>query len=141
MGRSSSRSSSSSDTANQNIDQRLVTGEGSIGISGSGSAVHLADYSTTNITSVDPEIARAAFDFAKAADATGADGFNKVLGLAGDLFERGERMISQTQDRVADAYAQAGERVIDESGQISQKTMIVLALAGVGAVAIARGRK
>lgn len=131
-GGGSSKSSTSSST-NYNVeDRRLVTGEGSVGISGNNSSIALYDYSQR----VDPEIAKAAFAFAEKSDATNADGFSKLLGVAEGLFERGESLIAQTQDRVADAYAAAGSQVIDQAGRIDQKTMIVLAVVGVAAVAV-----
>lgn len=161
-GGGSSKSSTAS-TTNYNVeDRRLSTAEGSIGLTGDGSSITAIDgrqwlssftqntnlsdarqwhdNSTTNVTSVDPEIAKAAFDFAKASDAVNGDSFDRLVGMAEGLFERGENMIALTQDRVADAYAAAGAQVIDQAGRIDQKTMIVLAGLAVAGLAM-WGRK
>lgn len=96
------------------------------------------DSSNTNINieSADADIARAAFDFAKAGDATNGQGFESLLGLADRLFQSGEKLIGQTQDRVADAYANAGTLAIDQGGKFDNKTVVVLAGLGAAAVAV-----
>lgn len=169
-GGGSSKSSTASTTNYNVEDRRLSTAEGSIGLTGDGSSITAIDgrqwlssftqntnlsdsrqwnsndsrqwhdNSTTNVTSVDPEIAKAAFDFAKASDAVNGDSFDRLVGMAEGLFERGENMIALTQDRVADAYAAAGAQVIDQAGRIDQKTMIVLAGLAVAGLAM-WGRK
>lgn len=177
----------SSKAVTQGYDNRLVTGEGSLGLTGNknstvttggfsasgknssiteiltddrdflqtnnlsdsrswsdSSSRTFTDSSSTNINveSMDADIARAAFDFAKAGDATNAEGFDSLLGLASRLFESGERQIAQTQDRVADAYANAGTLAIDQAGKFDNKTIVILAgLGAVGVAALAWGAK
>lgn len=174
----------SSKAVTQGYDNRLVTGEGSLGLTGNknstvttggysasgknssitaidntrltddrdlfmttnqtdsrswsdSSSRTFTDSSSTNINveSMDADIARAAFDFAKAGDATNAEGFDSLLGVAARLFDAGERQIAQTQDRVADAYANAGALAIDQAGRFDNKTIVVLV--GLGAAAVA----
>lgn len=101
-----------------------------------------ASNTNINVTTNDEKIARAAFDFAKAADATNGQGFDSLLGLADRLFQSGEKLIGQTQDRVADAYANAGTLAIDQAGKFDNKTIVVLAGLGAAAVAaLAWGKK
>lgn len=94
-----------------------------------------ASNTNINIQATDAEIAKQAFEFAKAGDATQAQGFDGLLGLAERLFQSGEKIIGQTQDRVADAYANAGALSIDQAGRFDNKTIVVLA--GMGAAAVA----
>lgn len=179
----------SSKAVTQGYDNRLVTGEGSLGLTGNKNSTvttggfsasgkqssitaidntqltddrdffqtnnlsdartfsdsrSFSDSSSTNINveSMDADIARAAFDFVKAGDATNAEGFDSLLGLASRLFESGERQIAQTQDRVADAYANAGTLAIDQAGKFDNKTIVILAgLGAVGVAALAWGAK
>lgn len=101
-----------------------------------------ASNTNINVTTNDEKIARAAFDFAKASDATNGQGFDSLLGLADRLFRSGEKLIGQTQDRVADAYANAGTLAIDQAGKFDNKTIVVLAGLGAAAVAaLAWGKK
>jgi hypothetical protein len=67
----------------------------------------------------------------KLANATNADGFDKLLGVAENLFNQSQSLIGQTQASVADAYSQASS---DKSGSIDNRTIIVLAVAGAAAL-------
>ena len=79
-----------------------------------------------------------ALDSVNLANANGADGFTALLGAAESLWNRGENMIGQTQQAVADAYTNAQS---DKSGTIDNRTIIVLAVAGAAALAfMGRGK-
>lgn len=126
-----SRNKSRSTTTYTSTDTRGVADNGSVLITGSNNAL--------NIESVDSEIAKAAFDFAAASDASAAEGFDKLLQVAGDVFDRGQSMIGLTQQSVLDAYAQAEA---DKSKTIDNRTIIILALAAAGALVLVKiGKK
>lgn len=74
----------------------------------------------------------------KLANATNADGFDKLLNVAENLFAGGNQLLSQTQASVADAYSQAQN---DKAGTIDNRTIIVLAVAGAAAVYAMSRRK
>lgn len=200
-------SSSSATTQTFNTDKRLITGEGSIGLSLDDSVSYIelsptdaraftdsraftsADVSnsnnTTNLTTVDggaiagsfgvannalntitsaisnafssnSGIAGDAFNFASESasralgfgesalntvelnNATLGDGFGRLLDAADSLFERGENLIGQTGDRVADAYRTA---TVEKSGSIDNKTITVIAIAGAVALIALNARK
>lgn len=130
---------SSSLNSTTNIDKRLAVGDGGFGIS--------ADNSEMTINAMDGGAIAGAFDATKATvsralqtvdinNATNADGFDKLLSVADKLFNRGEFMIGQTQQAVADAYTVAQTT---KAGTIDNRTIIVLAVAGAAAlVAIKR---
>lgn len=151
-------SESSSTQATTNIDRRLAVQDG-IGISGDSNALSLTTYTTTNV--LDGGAIKAAFDFSKAtstdalrttentfsraldsidaSNATLGQGYELLLGAADKLFDRGESLIGQTQQAVADAYVRAQDTA---KGTIDNRTIIVLAVAGAAAAIIAtRGRK
>jgi hypothetical protein len=65
-------------------------------------------------------------------------GFTQLLGAAESLFNRGESLIGQTQKSVADAYGMAQT---DAKGTIDNRTITVLAVAGVAAAfLLSRGK-
>lgn len=116
-----SRDSTNATTTN-NTDKRLVTGESSIGIS--------ADDSSVTLNMLDGGIVNEALKTVQINDALGADGFNKLLAVAENLFNQGQNLIGQTQKSVADAYSQAQ---IDTKSTIDNRTIVVL---GVAAAAV-----
>lgn len=119
-------SSSSSRQTTNNTDKRLVTGEGSVGISSENSDI------SVNVETVDGAIVARALD--------SIDKNNAILGEGLDaLFTKGEGLIGATQKAVADAYGQAQT---DAKGTIDNRTITVLAVAGVAALwAFNRGKK
>lgn len=123
MGGSSSSASSSSQTTN-NVDKRLVVDSG-VGVTADNSTVNLS------VQTTDAEIVSRALDTVDMNNATNQEGFSKLLDAAGTLFQRGENLIGQTQQSVADAYTLAQTT---KAGTIDNKTMIVLAIAGAATV-------
>lgn len=141
----SSKSSSSSTT--NNYDKRNAVQDG-IGLSGDGSSVTV----TNNITdagivsraldSLDLGNANNAQGFGKLLDASGellgtitssqASGFDKLIGVAADMWNQGQNLIGTTQKSVADAYSTAQS---DKAGAIDNRTLIVLAVAAAAALA------
>lgn len=138
-------SSSSSQTTN-NYDKRVVTNDG-FGLSGDSNNVALTTTTTNNITdagivkrgldTVDDTITRA-LNSINVNNATNAEGFQSLLNAADSLWNRGEKLIGQTQQSVADAYRTAQT---DAKGTIDNKTIIVLAVAGAAALTLATRRK
>lgn len=110
----------SSSSRSANTDKRLVTGEGSTGISADNSTVSLVQ----NIT--DSGIVSRALDSVDLANATAGDGFTRLV-------QAGESLIGQTQKSVADAYAVANE---SKGGSLDNKTLMILGIAAIGAVAV-----
>lgn len=115
-----SRSSSTQETFN--TDKRVVT-ESGIGVSGNDNII--------SVTSTDGGIVSRALQTVDVNNATNAVGFQSLLDAASDLFNRGEKLIGQTQKSVADAYGQAQTQT---KGTIDNRTIIVLAVAGAVAV-------
>lgn len=115
------KSSSNAATTN-NTDKRLVTGEGSLGVS--------ADNSSVTVNMLDGGIVSEALKTVQISDAISADGFGKLLNVAETLFNQGQNLIGQTQSAVAQAYSQAQT---DAKSTIDNRTVIVL---GVAAAAV-----
>ncbi len=115
-------SSSSNASSTNNIDRRLVTGEGSLGVAGDGN--------TVTVNSLDEGIVTKALETVQVNDALGQEGFSKLLTVAENLFNQGQGLIGQTQAAVADAYSQAQT---DAKSTIDNRTIVVL---GVAAAAV-----
>ncbi len=129
-------SSSASTQETNNFDQRNAVQDG-IGLSGSsGNAVTLNNTNTTNIT--DGGIVTKALDSINLNNATNAQGFESLLGAAESLWQRGEKLIGQTQQSVADAYMTAQT---EAKGTLDNRTIAVIAVAGAAALAFASRRK
>lgn len=120
-GGSSSSSSSSSTTS---IDKRMVVDQG-IGIS--------SDQSTVNVQALDGQIVNKALDTVAAADAAAGEGFERLLGLAENLFSAGGKLVEKTSDTAMAAIGAVNTAQNDSKGSVDQKTIIILAVAGVGA--------
>lgn len=131
--------SSSSTTHTTNIDRRVAVGDGGIGVSGDRNSIVVSDQGAIS----------EAFKFATNANALNGQGFTKLLdassannkdflSAATKIFNDGQGLIGQTQKSVADAYTVAQTT---KQGTIDNKTMIVLAVAGVAALfTFKRGR-
>lgn len=157
------RSSSSSSQTTNNQDNRIAVQNGiGVGAGGSFSAVDAStdartfDYSDESVTTINTldggAIAQAfgfgnntvsnalgfatgannrAMDAIELSNATVGAGFSQLLDVADGLFSRSEGLIGQTQKAVADAYGQAQT---DAKGTIDNRTITVLAVAGVAAL-------
>lgn len=120
-GGSSSSSSSSSTT---NTDKRMVVDQG-IGIS--------SDSSTVNVQALDGQIVSKALDTVAAADATAGAGFEKLLNLADGLFQAGGKLVDKVSDTSMAAVEAVNTAQNDSKGSIDQKTLVIMAAAGLGA--------
>lgn len=124
MGDSDKSTQANTTTTSNNIDRRQVVAEGGFGVA--------SDGATVNITSVDAGIAKAAIDAVSGADATNGQGFTQLLNLADKVFTGAGAMLDTTQ-KTSLAQVEALNTVAnDAKGVIDQKTIIVLAIAGLG---------
>lgn len=120
-------SSSSANTTN-NIDKRLALSQGAIGASG--------DNNTITVT--DSGIVSRALDTVDKSNAIQGEGLDSLIKAGQDLFNQSQNLIGQTQKSVADAYEQAN---LNAKGAIDNRTIIVLAVAGVaGLFALRKGK-
>lgn len=126
-GGGSSSSSSASTTETTNIDKRMVVDQG-IGIS--------SDSSTVNVQSLDAGIVNKALDTVAAADATSGEGFARLLNLAEGLFTKGGELVDKVSDTSMAAVAAVSTAQNDAKGSIDQKTLVIMAVAGIGAAYI-----
>ncbi len=78
-----------------------------------------------------------ALDAVNLSQANNADGFSKLLGFASDMFTSSQSLVGQTQKSVADAYSMAQA---DAKGTIDNRTIMVIAVAGIAAMAFAKGK-
>ena len=88
--------------------------------------------SVYNIT--DGGIVKDALNAVNISTAVNGDGFTKLLDVTQNIFNRSEGLIGQTQKSVADAYSQAQT---DAKGTIDNRTIMVIAVAGMAAFAYA----
>lgn len=117
-------SSSSSSSTTTSIDKRMVVDQG-IGIT--------SDQSTVTVQALDGQIVSKALDTVAAADATAGEGFERLLGLAENLFSAGGKLVEKTSDTAMAAVGAVSTAQNDAKGAIDQKTLVILAAAGVGA--------
>lgn len=134
-------SRSSTETDNFNIDRRVATDAGSVGVSG--------DNNSIVMQSMDKDVAIKAIDSnansytsllnsANAMFNTNSGQTSKLIDAATQMFNTSEGLIGQTQKSVADAYSTAQA---EKSGTIDNKTIVVLAVAGAVAAFAFAGRK
>lgn len=129
------KSSSSSASNTYNTDKRVAVQDG-VGVSGDGNAVSIVTNVTDGgIVSRGLDTVDKAINAVSLSNATNAEGFESLLKTAESLWDRGESLIGQTQQAVADAYSRAKN---DEAGTIDNRTIIVLAVAGAAAFAFAK---
>lgn len=125
MGGGGGSSSSSSNTTTTNTtDKRMVVDTG-VGVS--------TEHSTVNVTTLDAGIVNKALDTVAAADATAGEGFGKLLTLADKLFDAGGKLVENTSATALQAVDAANTARNDAEGRIDQKTILILAAAGVAA--------
>ncbi len=132
MGSSSSKSASTSNVTTTTTDKRQVVDGGSVGVT--------ADHSTVNVQTIDAGIVKEALDTVKASDATNGEGFEKLLDLASNLFDKGGALIEKTQDATLAQIESVNSAANDRQGSIDQKTVVVLAVAGAAAAAAIWGK-
>jgi hypothetical protein len=128
---------SSSSQATTNNDKRVAVQDG-IGISGDRNSI-----TTTNVITDGGIVSRGlqtvdyttkrAFDSIDTSNALVGDGYNRLIAASEKMFDAGQSLIGQTQDRVADAWLNAST---DGKGTIDNKTIVMLTVAA-GAVAVA----
>lgn len=113
-------SSNSSDT--YNTDKRNAVESGA-GISG--------DNSTISIVQTDQGAISRALDSFDKSSALNGQGFSQLLQTASSMFTASQAAVGQSAAAAADAYRIAQET---KAGTLDNKTLIALALAGLGAV-------
>lgn len=118
-------SSSSSQQTTQNTDKRQAV-ESGIAIS--------SDSSTVNVQALDGAIVQKALDTVSVADASNAQGFSQLLSLADKVISGAGSVIESTQATTLAQVAALNTASNDAKGSIDQKTMTILAVAGVAAV-------
>lgn len=131
-GKSSSSSKSTSNIVTTTTDKRQVV-DGGVGVT--------ADNSTVNVQTLDAGIVKDALDTVKASDATNGEGFEKLLDLASNLFDKGGALIEKTQDTTLAQIEAVNAAANDRQGSIDQKTVVVMAVAGAAAAAAIWGKK
>ena len=125
-----SSSSSSNSTSTTNIDKRQVVDTGGIGVS--------SDSSTVTVTnnSLDAGIVNTALDVVKANDATNGASFTQLLNMADKMFTNSAAMIAKAQDTTLSQVGTLTTLANDQKGAVDQKTLIILAVAGVGLMSL-----
>jgi hypothetical protein len=121
-----SSSSASTQTTN-NVDRRLVTDAGSVGVSG--------DSSSVTINTLDAGAISGAIELIRASDQETTKRLNDVLGVASSVFDKAAGQVDRGASLVATAYDQA-------KGAGDEKTILIgVAIAAVALVAITVIRK
>lgn len=156
-------SSSANTTDNYNIDRRVATDSGSVGVSGDNNSISVqsldkdvaikaidtnaSSYNAllgntasilNNSTNVQAGNYGALLDTTNSIVKSNATSLDKLIDSATSMFNTSEGLIGQTQKSVADAYSTA---VSEKSGTIDNKTIVVLAVAGAVAAFAFAGRK
>jgi Tfp pilus assembly major pilin PilA len=131
---SASNTSTTTSTTTLNTDKRITQQSG---------VAMTVDGSTVNVTnqSVDKDIVNKALDTVTTGNALQNDGFVKMLGLADKLFATADSTLKSTQ---ATTLAQVGALTSaqnDAKGAIDQKTIVILAAAGVAGLALITRKK
>jgi hypothetical protein len=127
-------SSSSSSSTTNNTDKR-ITQQGGVALTVDGSSV-----SVTN-ESVDKDIVNAALDSVTTGNALQNDSFVKMLGLADKLFTGAGQALNSSQQTTLAQVGALSSAQNDAKGAIDQKTMIILAAAGVAGLALISRKK
>lgn len=117
---------SDSQQSTSNEDNRVAVQDG-LGLSASNG-------NTLNYSITDGGIVKDALNAVNISTAVNGEGFTKLLDVAENMFNRSEGLIGQTQKSVADAYSQAQT---DAKGTIDNRTITVIAVAGMAAFAYA----
>lgn len=127
-------SSSSSSSSTNNTDKRITQQSG---------VALTVDGSTVNVTnqSVDSEIVGAALDTVTTGNALANDSFVRMLGLADKLFTGAGQALNSSQQTTLAQVGALSSAQNDAKGAIDQKTMIILAAAGVAGLALITRKK
>lgn len=126
-----SSSSSSSSTTTNTTDKRMVVDQG-VGVS--------SDSSTVTVNTLDAGIVTKALDTVAAADATSGAGLTQLLTLADKLFTTGASVLQKQSDATLAQVGALNTVANDQKGAIDQKTIVILAAAGLGALALSKKR-
>lgn len=118
-------SSSASASTTYNTDKRIAVGDGGIGLSADNSQVSLS------ILETDGGAVDRALQTVDLSNAIAGEGYSKLIDASRDLFTQSQGLIGQTQKSVADAWGQAQS---EAKGSIDNRTITVLAVAGVAAL-------
>jgi hypothetical protein len=89
-----------------------------------------------NNTSLDGGIVTKALDVVTANDALNGASFTQLLNMADKMFNSAGTMIGKAQDTTLAQIDQITTASNDQKGMVDQKTLIILAVAGVGAFAL-----
>lgn len=127
-------SSSSSSSTTNNTDKRITQQSG---------VALTVDGSTVNVTNqtVDKEIVGAALDTVNTGNALANDSFVKMLGLADKLFTGAGQALESSQQTTLAQVGALSSAQNDAKGAIDQKTIIILAAAGVAGLALITRKK
>ena len=131
-------SASTNTTATQNTDKR-ITQQSGIALGVDESTVNLTQ--TTNNYSVDKDIANKAMDTVTTGNALQNDGFVKMLGLADKLFTGAGQALASSQQTTLAQVGALSTAQNDSKGAIDQKTIVILAAAGVAGLALITRKK
>ncbi|MDR0673504.1 MAG: hypothetical protein LBF93_07575 [Zoogloeaceae bacterium] len=116
---SSKKSSSQTNTTSTNTDKRIVADANATVLS-----TDNASGAVVNITQ----------------DATNGEGFGRLLDLAEGIFIGGGEMVREISDSAQAGLQSVNTAANDREGQIDQKTIVILAAAGVAALYFGRKR-
>lgn len=132
-GGGNSSSSSNAATTSTNIDKRQVISSNAVGVTTDTNA-------TVNVsnTTLDGNVIQGALDYVKATDATQGSNFTSLLSLADKMFSTGAGVIAKAQDTTLAQIGQINTAKNDTTGTIDQKTMIILAAASLGVLALTK---
>lgn len=130
-------SSASTNTTNTINTDKRITQQSGIALGVDQSTVNL----TQNTYSTDKEIVNHALDTVTTGNALSNDSFVKLIGLADKLFTTADSTLKSSQ---ATTLAQVGALSTaqnDAKGAIDQKTIVILAAAGVAGLALISRKK
>lgn len=123
MGSKDASSQANTTTTSNNIDRRQVVAEGGFGVA--------SDGATVNIQALDAGIVKEAISAVSGADAINGQGFTQLLNLADKVFTGAGAMIEKTQGTALAQVEALNTVANDAQGKIDQKTLVVMAAAGL----------
>jgi hypothetical protein len=156
-GKSSSKSETINKITTTNTDKRQVLSEAALGVTADNSSVRIVNNSVAPTIVKDAmdtavsgmviggslagDVATKAINAVSVADATNAAGFSNLLSLADKMFSKSGQLMVDSQQAALDKVAQISTVANDSRGAIDQKTIVILAAAGLGAAyLIGRGK-
>lgn len=126
-------SDSGSSSSQSTIDQRTATQNGD--------AVSASGRGTVNITKTDNGAVAAALDTIKGSAVANGDAYEQLLKSTESLFAQNRQIFDRSQQTAVDSMAQLQAAANDRSGVLSEKTVILIALASAAAYAYVKGAK